>query len=367
MTSEHILPQDFFRNFPATRYQGSKRKILHEIYLVSKAIPADSVLDLFSGSGVVSLLFRSMGKAVHANDYLLSCKETARLFLTYTGHIEARETTRENLVYLLGEAPLKEDPVISENYAGIYFTNAENQQLDRFCQNIGEFSPNQQLLYRYAVAQACLKKRPYNLFHRANLGMRTKDVKRTFGNKKTWETPFHEHAYKCIVELEKFDFSENFQRHSVSQMASERMTKDVTNPDLLYLDPPYLNGLGKSIDYADFYHFLEGIFDYGCIGDPVNDKPHRPIIEKPSEWSTKESALLALSRLAEEFKDSSILMNYRNDSSLTPELVRDALSINGRRSAIHTACDYKYALSKKDETQELFIVSNPAYLRSTMK
>lgn len=362
MTRTTDLPQDFFRTFPATRYQGSKRKILHEIYLVAKDIPCQSALDLFSGSGVVSLLLRAMGKKVHANDYLLSSRETARLFLTYQGKIESEEDTRANLVYLLGEAPLKSKPVISEQYAGVYFTGSENTQLDRFCQNIEDFSQDQQILYRYAVAQACLKKRPYNLFHRANLGMRTKDVKRSFGNKKTWETPFHEHAYKCIVELDKFDFTYNGIGHTTSQKPSEEVKGSDCHSDLLYLDPPYLNGLGKSIDYADFYHFLEAIFDYSYVGTPVNDKPHKPLIAKPSEWHSKDGAVTALSRLAEEFQNSTILMNYRNDSALTPELVRDALGGGGRRASIITACDYKYALSKKGETQELFIKSTPAFL-----
>lgn len=360
MTSDNDLPQGFFRSFPATRYQGSKRKILHEIYLVSKDIPSKTVLDLFSGSGVVSLLFRSMGKTVHANDYLLSSRETARFFLSYGGKIEPEEETRRNLVYLLGEAPLKGLPKISELYAGIYFTHAENLQLDRFCQNIGDFSEQQQLLYRYAVAQACLKKRPYNLFHRANLGMRTKDVKRSFGNKKTWETPFHEHAYKCIVELDKFNFSTNHNGHTTSQFPSETFSALDVKPDLVYLDPPYLNGLGKSIDYADFYHFLEGVFDYSYVGKAVNDKPHKPLIQKPSEWHSKDTALDGLERIANQFADSSILMNYRNDSALTPALVREALAVNGRRSTIITACDYKYALSKKGETKELFIKSTPS-------
>ena len=45
-------------------------------------------------------------------------------------------------------------------------------------------------LARHALNQACLMKRPFNLFHRKNLYIRTANVERQFGNKTTWETPF---------------------------------------------------------------------------------------------------------------------------------------------------------------------------------
>jgi hypothetical protein len=52
--------------------------------------------------------------------------------------------------------------------------------------NIGELNNEYKRAIAYsALCQACLAKRPYNLFHRANLYMRTQDVERSFGNKTT--------------------------------------------------------------------------------------------------------------------------------------------------------------------------------------
>lgn len=52
----------------------------------------------------------------------------------------------------------------------------------------------------FALSQSCIIKRPYNLFYRKNLYMRTSNVKRSFGNKKTWDTPFVDWFLKFVKE-----------------------------------------------------------------------------------------------------------------------------------------------------------------------
>jgi len=54
--------KDLLNGIPTTRYQGSKRKILPWIYDCIKDIEFNTVLDAFGGSGVVSCLFKRMGK-----------------------------------------------------------------------------------------------------------------------------------------------------------------------------------------------------------------------------------------------------------------------------------------------------------------
>ena len=71
--------------FPSTRYRGSKRTILAFLHSVLQPYEFDDVLDLYSGRGIVSLMFRQMGKRVHANDFLLNCNASARALLHYDG------------------------------------------------------------------------------------------------------------------------------------------------------------------------------------------------------------------------------------------------------------------------------------------
>ena len=59
-----------YKKFPPSRYMGSKNKISKNLYKVFSEIDFKSALDLFSGSGAVSYLLKSMGKKVISNDYM---------------------------------------------------------------------------------------------------------------------------------------------------------------------------------------------------------------------------------------------------------------------------------------------------------
>ena len=72
----------FLPRFPSTRYQGSKRKILPELAQAFRSLEFTSVLDLFSGSGMVTLLLRHLAKQVDSNDFQLYNQTTARVLLS---------------------------------------------------------------------------------------------------------------------------------------------------------------------------------------------------------------------------------------------------------------------------------------------
>ena len=69
-TKNNLLPTEQIALFPATRYMGSKSKLLNQIWAASEKFEFDSVLDLFSGSGVVSYMYKAYGKRVISNDYM---------------------------------------------------------------------------------------------------------------------------------------------------------------------------------------------------------------------------------------------------------------------------------------------------------
>ncbi len=56
--------------YPTTRYQGSKRKILPWLYENLKDLKFNTVLDGCGGSASVSYLFKKMNKSVTYNDNL---------------------------------------------------------------------------------------------------------------------------------------------------------------------------------------------------------------------------------------------------------------------------------------------------------
>jgi adenine-specific DNA-methyltransferase len=345
--------------FPTTRYQGSKRKIVPQLAVLLGNLSGRTLIDLFSGSGTVSLLARFLDKSVIANDYMRYNSNTADLFLNFDSNNFTPKKYAEDLDHLLYQAPFKSVCLVEKNYSGIYFKDAENLEIDRFCQNISDFPDQLKKLYIYAVGQALIKKRPYNLFHRANLEMRTKDVERSFGNAKTWETSIKEHALKCINELFKFPTHNCEPNHKATCVNTSNLSQFPKDIDIVYLDPPYINGKGQAVDYSDFYNFLEGLMDYELFSQGDQKYPHKPIAKKSSNWSMASTAKEELTSICEYWKSSVIILSYRSDGVPTPEELANVMSIGGRRVEIHSAGEYQYALSSNKENEELFILSFP--------
>ena len=103
--------------------------------------------------------------------------------------------------------------LIQENYHDIYYTDEENRWLDTVVQNISAIdNENERAVAFHSLFQSLIVKRPYNLFHRKNLYMRTADVERRFGNKATWDTPFQVHFERFISESNSAVFVSNVAR-----------------------------------------------------------------------------------------------------------------------------------------------------------
>ena len=86
------------------RYAGSKRKILPKIELITKDLVFDKVLDGFSGSGIVSLFFKTQGKTVHSNDQAVYSKCIAETFLLCR---ENKDRLQQEIDYLNSLPPVE--------------------------------------------------------------------------------------------------------------------------------------------------------------------------------------------------------------------------------------------------------------------
>ena len=244
--------------FPKTRYQGSKRRLLDDLQRTFASISGHTAVDLYAGTSTVSVLLQRMGWKVTANDFLLYNNASARALLGGSAKSLSVEQASKELHWLLHEAPIRSDPLVAEVYEGIFFPRDENLQIDRFCQNLDQIQDGLRDSYIYAVGQSLLMKRPYNLFHRANLEMRTREVKRSFGNAVTWNTPTFKHASKILHHLIDFSKVTPDTLFSVTGHNTMDLSGLTASFDLVYLDPPYLNAAGKGVDYCQFYHFLDG-------------------------------------------------------------------------------------------------------------
>jgi DNA adenine methylase/adenine-specific DNA-methyltransferase len=335
---------------PSTRYQGSKHKILKWIDCYTKDLNFDSVLDAFGGTGCVGYLFKKKGKHVFYNDSLkfnhyvgLALIENKKIILN-----------DDDLDFILKESPKVRYPTfIYDTFHDIYFTDEENKWLDVVSTNIKKIKDKyKQALAYYALFQSCIIKRPYNLFHRKNLYIRTAEVERSFGNKKTWDTPFQDHFIKFVNEANNAVFDNGKANEAINL---DVFDLDLPEIDLVYIDTPYISGKGVGVNYLDFYHFLEGIVFYEQWPDLIDEKSkHKKIKNDKNEWCHKGKIYEAFARLFDKFKKSIFIVSYRDDGMpAIPELLN--MLKRYKKSIEVKRLDYKYVLSNENSKEVLII------------
>jgi adenine-specific DNA-methyltransferase len=336
--------------FPSTRYQGSKLKIADWIWENIRDLNFDTALDAFGGTGAISYLLKRRGKTVAYNDALRFN------YLIGRALIENRDVTlaEADVAWLLDTHPrVRYGDLIARTFAGIFFTNDENRWLDRVIGNIRALDDKyKQALAYFALFQACIAKRPYNLFHRRNLYIRTAEVERTFGNKTTWDTPFEEHLRNFVAEANAAVF-DNGKRNVATNRDVFEFEGDF---DLVYIDSPYIAASGVGVDYLDFYHFLEGIADYEQWAERIDHRlKHKSLKHNKSVWCDKEKIRDAFDRLFAKFRDSALVVSYRSDGIPSVSYLI-ALLEKYKGSVVQAqTTDYQYVLSRKSAQEVLLI------------
>ena len=297
-------------NLPPTRYYGSKRKLIEKIWIALEEnhIEYDSVLDLFGGSGIVSYFMAAQGKEVIYNDIMrFNCEIATALLQSPSGILQ--EEVAENL--LKERQGVEYHHFVEELYKDVYYHDNENRLIDIAVQNIRLLPPEVQASAHYVLFQSCMIKRPFNIFHRKNLTLRTNFTTAQFGNKKTWETPFEELFSRFSRELRQYQFSQ--MPNARIENASALNLK--IHADLVYLDTPYFANNGSQVSYHNRYHFLEGLMNYEQIPNHVNMAKANKEMDfgKSDEFETKTSYLEHLHQLLDYHHNSIIAMSYTSN------------------------------------------------------
>lgn len=345
----------FFPNltaeFPSTRYQGSKAKLVDWIWDQIADLDFTTCLDAFGGTGAVAYRLKQAGKRVTYNDLLrFNCEFGLAL-------VENSQTrfSLEEIDWLLTKHPEINYPhFVQDNFADIYFTAEENAWVDQTITNIRQLAdPYQFALAFFALAQACIIKRPYNLFHRKNLYIRLADVNRSFGNKTSWDRPFEEWFRIFANEANRAVFDNG----QVNQALNLDAAEVPGEYDLVYIDTPYVAGSGVAVNYLDFYHFLEGLTVYAEWDKYIDHRSkHRRFKPRPNDWTDKKQIYMAFERLFERYRHSIMVVSYRSDGVPTEAELVNLLRRYKSSVRVERYGQYKYALSTNSESQEILLI-----------
>lgn len=339
--------------FPSTRYYGSKRRLLGWMYQHLAGLRFETVLDAFGGTGSVSLLFKAMRKQVTYHDGMRFNEDVARALLA-----DEPAFTRAELESLLADIrPCT--GTVARRFDGVFFTAAENRWLDGFVGALAQasLSTDGTALARYLLYQACLKKRPFNLFHRANLGLRTRSgVTRSFGNAVTWERSFAHHMAQAHDELAQLALPRG--RRATILSAGD---PDMIAPgyDLVYVDPPYINREQRynRDDYWRRYHFLEGLACYPCwdtLIDPTSDIGLFPAPDWFGDWGRIGTFKDRLFAFIDAHRESIVVLSYLSGAHPSEVELKAHFEDRFAEVSVHSA-PHHHALSKTRKRELLFI------------
>ena len=295
--SQGILP-DQASKYPATRYMGSKQKLLEHISESVRDLEFDSVIDLFSGSGIVGYMFKAQGKKVISNDHMYMAHTFAKALVENNGVTldlnKAKNILLENS---------SSDKFVQETFKGLYFTNSENIVIDNIRANIKSLTNEYEAsIAMMALIRACTKKRPRGIF--TYVGDRYDD------GRKDLQTSISAHFIDAVNAINNAVFDNSMKNEARNTDAMK--VKPVKN-SLVYIDPPYFTPKSDA-EYVRRYHFVEGLArDWEGVEIQQHTKTKK-FKGYPTPFSTQVGASSAFDQLFRRFSENILLVSYSSNS-----------------------------------------------------
>ena len=320
--------------YPPTRFMGSKSKLLSAIWSVSSQFNVNTVIDLFSGSGIVGYMFKAQGKSVISNDYMvMSATFTKAMVENNTVTLPLEEA--EQLLVTHKES----DHFVSTTFQGLYYTDEENDLIDTLRTNIATIrDPYKHAIAMSALIRACTKKRPRGIFtytgHRYDDGR--KDLQKSLSQQ------FLE-AVQAINNAVFDNGKANRSKHG------DAMDLRVDQADLVYIDPPYYSPHSDN-EYVRRYHFVEGLARDWKGVEIQEHTQTKKFKSYPTPFSTRKGAADAFDKLFKKFANSILIVSYSSNSLPTQdEMV--AIMAKYKKHVEVIPIDYKYSFGNQNEAK----------------
>ena len=322
---------DQMLKFPTTRYMGSKNKILPYIRDITREFDFSSAIDLFSGSGIVSYMLKSEGKAVISNDYMALGSTFSKALIENNSEILPLKLAKKLLC-----KNEKNDKFVQSNFKDLYFADEENILIDNIRANIrGLRNPYRKALALSALCRACTKKRPRGIF--TYTGNRYDD------GRKDLKTSIEDHFINAVDIFNNAVFDNKKINLSIRKDAMDL----TSSGNFVYMDPPYYS-LCSDNEYIRRYHFTEGIC---CNWEGVEMQWHtktKKFKNYPTPFSNKENAKDAFDKLFDKYKKSIILVSYSSNCLPTLDEMVEMLA-KYKKDVKVLSIDYRYSFANQKE------------------
>ena len=320
--------------YPPTRFMGSKSKLLTQIWAVASQFQFDTVVDLFSGSGIVGYMFKAQGKSVISNDYMAMSATFTKAMVENNATVLPLDEAKTLLV-----KHKESDHFVSLTFQGLYYTDEENDLIDTLRTNIAGIRDQ----YKHAIAmtaliRACTKKRPRGIF--TYTGQRYNDGRKDL--QKTLAQQFLE-AVEAVNKAVFDNGKANRSKHG------DAMDVRVEKADLVYIDPPYYSPLSDN-EYVRRYHFVEGLARDWKGVEIQEHTQTKKFKSYPTPFSTRKGAADAFDCLFKKFANSILIVSYSSNSLPTQdEMV--AIMAKYKNHVEVIPVDYKYSFGNQNDAK----------------
>tara|TARA_B100000989_G_scaffold275172_1_gene234525 strand:- start:5428 stop:6462 length:1035 start_codon:yes stop_codon:yes gene_type:complete len=324
-----------YKNFPSSRYMGSKNKIIPKLYEVFKNNKFQSAIDLFSGSSSVSYLLKSMGKKVISNDYLSFASNISSAIISNN----KTKLSKKDLNHLITR-PKNYDKFVQTKFNGIFFSKEENDFIDIVRHNVQKLNNVKKSIALAALVKACQKKQPRGLF--TFKGFRYDDGRLDL--KKNIKDQFFD-----AVNVFNNSIFNNNQKNIVLNKNFINVNNEA---DLIYIDPPYFSKLSDN-GYVRRYHFLEGIVR-SWKGVEIQEKS---VVKKfknyPSMFDTELGSKSAIELLIKKYSKKIIVFSYSSNSLPNINFFKETGKKNKMRTYIKKInYTYSFGTQKKNTSMK---------------
>ncbi len=330
-------------NFPPTRFMGSKEKIIPHIRDVASQFEFDSAIDLFSGTGVVGYLFKTMGKRVVCNDYMAMNALFAQAMIENSSHVLS-----SSQIESLFEPGENVSSFVADTFKDIYFSDEDNQLIDRVRSNIKQLQhPESRAIAKTALIRACMKKRARGIF--TYTGLRYDDGRADL------KLSLEQHIRNAVELVNGAVFDNG--KQSVSRMGDALSIHH--KADLVYIDPPYFSPLSDN-EYVRRYHFVEGIArNWEGVEMQWHTKTKK-FKSYPTPFSTRAGVETAFDAIFKKMQNSIIMVSYSSNSQPTRQEIV-ALMKRYKSEVDVIDIDHRYSFgtqhrSNKNAVQEYLFV-----------
>jgi adenine-specific DNA-methyltransferase len=334
--NDDLIENEEYLKSQLITYLGNKRALLDLIeegteFVLSK-LKKDKliILDLFSGSGVVSRFFKKYSSKLISNDLEDYCYTLNKCYLTNTSEIDflelekiVRELNNEvtkNLSkgFISNLYSPKNDKSIKEGER-VFYTNYNSQFIDTARKLIETIDKKyKHLVLAPLLTEASIKNNTSGVFkgfykntltNIGQFGGNNKDALKRIKGKIELKVPVLSN-FECNVEIYKEDAND--------------LVKRLDKVDLVYIDPPY-----NQHPYSSNYFMLNLINNY------IPPVEYSDVSGIPKDWTRsvynkKNEAKNALFLLCKDIKSSFIMISYNSDGFIKKDEMIEMLNKLGK-------------------------------------